>query len=60
MALNPELDLDFTLPECTGPSLPPPQMTMDQYLEFIEFNMRLAVENGTIETMLAQRSRAVL
>ena len=53
------LDLDFELPVCDAPPFAPPRLSNDQYLEFIEFNRRVARENGSMERLLANRARPV-
>ncbi len=53
------LDLNFELPVCNEAPFPPPRMSNEQYIEFVEFNLRLARENGTIEQLLLARSQPV-
>jgi hypothetical protein len=34
-------------------------MSADRYLEFIEFNRQVMIENGTAEKLISQRSQPV-
>lgn len=54
-----KLDLDLDLPFDPSPPLPEPRMDADRYLEFIEFNRQVMIENGTAEKLISQRSRPV-
>ena len=49
--------MDLDLPTCDEVPLPPPRLDNDAYLEFIEFNMQTAIENGTAERLIELRSR---
>ncbi|MFM7606857.1 MAG: hypothetical protein ACKO8Z_16875 [Prosthecobacter sp.] len=49
------LDLDLELPFDPTPPFPAPSMSADQYLEFIEFNRKVLIENGQLEKMLAAK-----
>lgn len=53
------LDLDLDLPICKEPAFRPPRLDNDRYMEFIEFNQRIARENGTVEQVLRSRSQPV-
>lgn len=54
-----KLDFDLDLPFDASPPLPEPRMEADRYLEFIEFNRKVMIENGTAEKLINQRSRPV-
>jgi hypothetical protein len=53
------MSFDLNLPVCDEPPLPPPHLDNKAYLEFIEFNLRVAVQNGTIDQLMASRTRPV-
>jgi len=53
------MKLDLELPLCDEPPFPPPRLDNDHYLEFIEFNIKAARENGTAEKLLNSRPRPV-
>ena len=53
------LDFDLELPFDPTPPSPEPRMSTDRYLEFIEFNRQVMIENGTAEKLIVQRSRPV-
>ena len=52
-----KLDLELTLSD--EPPFPPPKLDNDHYLEFIEFTIKTARENGTLEKLLSSRARPV-
>lgn len=54
-----KLDFDLELPFDSSPPSPEPRMSADRYLEFIEFNREVMIENGTAEKLLLQRSQPV-
>lgn len=54
-----KLDFDLELPFDPTPPSPEPRMSADRYLEFIEFNRQVMIENGTAEKLINQRSRPV-
>jgi hypothetical protein len=54
-----KLDFDLDLPFDASPPLPEQRMNADRYLEFIEFNRQIIIENGTAEKLINQRSRPV-
>ena len=51
------MDLDLNLPFSDAPPLPPPSMSNNAYLEFVEFNLQVASENQRLEEMIAARPR---
>lgn len=54
-----KLDFDLDLPFDAAPPLPEPHMDADRYLEFIEFNRQIMIENGTADKLINQRSQPV-
>lgn len=48
-------DPDLNLPFSAAPPHLPPAMDTEAYLEFIEFNLRCAAANNTLEGMRAAR-----
>jgi hypothetical protein len=54
-----KLDFDLELPFDPTPPSPEPRMSADRYLEFIEFNRQVMIENGTAEKLISQRSQPV-
>ncbi len=57
--MNPELppNLDLDLPFDDGPGFPPPQLSMPAYLDFLEFNRQLLIENDLLADIIARRPR---
>ena len=53
------LDFDLDMPFDASPPLLEPRMDADRYLEFIEFNRLVMIENGTAEKFMNQRSQPV-
>jgi hypothetical protein len=54
-----KIDFDLKLPFDPTPPSPEPRMSADRYLEFIEFNRQVMIENGTSEKIISQRSQPV-
>ena len=54
-----KIDFDLKLPFDPPPPSPEPRMSADRYLEFIEFNRQVMIENGTAEKLISQRSQPV-
>lgn len=54
-----KLEFDLDLPFDPSPPSPEPRMSADRYLEFIEFNRQVMIENGTAEKLFSQRSQPV-
>lgn len=52
-------DLSLELPVCEDESFPPPHLDNARYLEFIEFNQRIARENGTAGQIIRSRAQPV-
>lgn len=50
---------EFELPQCDEPPFPAPKLDNSRYIEFIEFSLRVARENGTLEKLIAGRQRPV-
>lgn len=53
------MNLDLELPFDPDPPAPPVRMSMERYMDFIEFNRRVLRENGLLEKMVEQRDRPV-
>ena len=53
------IDLDLKLPDIPGRGFPPPVLTMEQYVRFIESTLRMMRENGTLAGIIARRPRPV-
>jgi hypothetical protein len=53
------MTLALDLPVDATPPLPPPRMTADQYLEFVEFNQRVLQSNDQWAQLIARQTRPV-
>jgi len=54
---TPTLDLDFTLPEIPGRGFPPPVLSMEQYVRFVEETREMLRENNMLADIIARRPR---
>ena len=57
MAMTPAIDLDLKLPFSPEPDFPPPVLTAERYLEWIESILGSMKKDGTLERLIANRTR---
>ncbi len=55
MAMTPALDLDLKLPFYSGPDFPPPVLSPERYLEWIESLHDWMKKDGTLAAIIARR-----
>ena len=57
--MTPALDLDLKLPFSPGPDFPPPVLSPELYLEWIESLHSWMKKDGTLANIIARRPRPV-